>query len=508
MTRWLERIEHLEKPLRTIPIEPLVEQASRTFGDDRIFLDYVIACGSQLPAYLTGQIGTLETLFPDGSFQRAEDLYERAPLSAYFAAIGRASLDALIRARNGAPIRAIEIGAGTGATTSALLPVVPDNGSEYHFTDLSEFFLDHAREKFSEYHTIMRYGQFNAEQHGADQGYSDGTFDVVVATNVLHATHDLRETLANVRALLAPGGMLILCEATTYLSWFDITTGLIEGWQLFADGLRKGHPLLAAEQWTAALSHAGFTHATAFPSAGAPAEILGQHVILAQVPGEPSVRSAQTARRTEGALVRERNNPDEYTHTTSTSGSSDTTIRTNPQALDAPNGQHESQPSVRQQLVAAPQTERHEILVTLVRQCLARALRVPDPDTLERRRRLVELGVDSLMAVEFRNRLAKRLELSDPLPATLVFDHPSIEALAEYVEHDVLQLQDTPDLTDPTREQHTTAVGTSAHGVAPRSTSAPSQPDSRATSAARAKELEDLSEEEAEALLLRRLQSR
>jgi malonyl CoA-acyl carrier protein transacylase/SAM-dependent methyltransferase len=494
MTRWLERIAHIEKPLRTVPVEPLLEQASRIFGDDRIFLDYVVACGSQLPAYLTGQIGTLETLFPGGSFQRAEDLYERAPLSAYFAAIGRASLDALVRARKGVPIRVIEIGAGTGATTSALLPVVPDNGSEYHFTDLSEFFLDHAREKFSEYSSLMRYGQFNAEQHGADQGYADGTFDVVVATNVLHATHDLRETLANVRALLAPGGMLILCEATTYLSWFDITTGLIEGWQLFADGLRQDHPLLAAEQWTAALSDAGFIHTSAFPGTGAPAGVLGQHVILAQAPGELSVQPTQvSAARVVAA-----------------------------QTPATQSSQLEQQPSVRQQLAAAPPTERHEILVSLVRQCLARALRVADPNTLERQRRLVELGVDSLMAVEFRNRLAKQLELSDPLPATLVFDHPSIEALAEYVEHDVLQLQDVSDIIDPSRNSRpsSTATGTTIHGVAihgtsardgaPRShgTSVLSPSDPTSASAARAKELENLSEEEAEALLLRRLQSR
>ena len=44
--------------------------------------------------------------------------------------------------------------------------------------------------------------------------------------------------------VLAPGGILILCEVTDYLSWYDITTGLIEGWQLFEDGLRDDHPLL------------------------------------------------------------------------------------------------------------------------------------------------------------------------------------------------------------------------------------------------------------------------
>jgi acyl carrier protein len=44
---------------------------------------------------------------------------------------------------------------------------------------------------------------------------------------------------------------------------------------------------------------------------------------------------------------------------------------------------------------------------------------------------LQELGLDSLMAVELRNALARSLETK--LPATLLFDYPSIEALVDFV---------------------------------------------------------------------------
>ena len=450
------------QPLQAIPIEPVLREAATVFGEDRIFLEYITSCGSQLAEYVTGVISTLETLFPGGSFERAENLYEHAPLSAYFAGIGRASLEALVRARRGAPIRAVEVGAGTGATTSALLPVLPPDNSVYEFTDLSDFFLNHAREKFARY-GFVRYGHFNAEESSEAQGYPEGAYDVVVATNVLHATRDIRDTLRRTRALLAPGGMLLLCEVTTYLPWFDITTGLIEGWQLFEDGLRDDHPLLPASQWTSLLKEVGFEHVAAFPEAGVPAEVLGQHVILAQVPGQPVRRNVSTTARAAESTT-----------------------------LDSPpsTSQGEASNDLLRQLAEAPASDRRELLVRLIRTELARSLRVSDPESLERRRRLIEFGIDSLMAVELRNRLAGALKLSTPLPATLIFDHPSIEALAEYLERDVLGYTDSSasnDSADPSADAHATAQASAT--------------------AARVSALEQLSEEEAEALLLRRLQS-
>ncbi|WAE64385.1 type I polyketide synthase [Streptomyces cavourensis] len=90
--------------------------------------------------------------------------------------------------------------------------------------------------------------------------------------------------------------------------------------------------------------------------------------------------------------------------------------------------------SLDTRMADASEAERPALLLDLVRSEVADVLGLPGPDSVPTDRALRSLGIDSLTMVQLRKRLAKRLNTT--LPATLVFDHPTAEAIAGFLLHD------------------------------------------------------------------------
>ena len=87
------------------------------------------------------------------------------------------------------------------------------------------------------------------------------------------------------------------------------------------------------------------------------------------------------------------------------------------------------EPSLRE----APVATRDHLLRERLRALAAKVLGLDSPATLDPDRPLQELGLDSLMAVELRNVMKLALGLDKAPSATVVFDYPTVNALAEYV---------------------------------------------------------------------------
>ncbi|MEU5980532.1 acyltransferase domain-containing protein, partial [Streptomyces sp. NPDC047315] len=84
-----------------------------------------------------------------------------------------------------------------------------------------------------------------------------------------------------------------------------------------------------------------------------------------------------------------------------------------------------------EQAAALPPQERQEAALELVLAQAAAVLGRTDPDRIPTERGFLELGFDSLTALELRNRLAEAAGLQ--LPATVVFDHPNATDLARHL---------------------------------------------------------------------------
>lgn len=82
-----------------------------------------------------------------------------------------------------------------------------------------------------------------------------------------------------------------------------------------------------------------------------------------------------------------------------------------------------------------------ECMITEIGQIVTETLRLGSSNNLDPKQRLFELGMDSLMAIELRSRLQSLL--GQPLSATVVFDYPSVDELAQYMSDEVLCLKNT-----------------------------------------------------------------
>jgi acyl carrier protein len=223
-----------------------------------------------------------------------------------------------------------------------------------------------------------------------------------VAANVIHAARSLDAALERAQRLLAPGGVLVLLETTVHQPWFDMSVGLIEGWQHFADAGRAEHPLLEPEQWEAAFGRAGFQDAVVLPGAESPAYGLGQHVLLARAPtakrnaSQTEVSAAPTIKAAEAVTPVDRGTVME-------------------------NALGELSPELREEAVAR-----------IARETICDVFRLEvAPEELGDRDRLTDLGMDSLIALELRTELAKRLGLEGKIPSTIGFDTGTLGELVK-----------------------------------------------------------------------------
>lgn len=182
----------------------------------------------------------------------------------------------------------LEIGAGTGSATEAVMRHVGEKFRSYTYTDISAGFFPKAEKDFKEHAERFVYSTLDIEKDPAGQSYTPHDYDLVVVSNVLHATKSLETTLRNVRKLLKPGGYLVFLEITDMDPVHPtFVFGTLAGWWVGENDGRRHHPLITQDAWAELLQRTGFSGLdTATPGSGqfmAPQSVMLSQAVDAQI---------------------------------------------------------------------------------------------------------------------------------------------------------------------------------------------------------------------------------
>lgn len=246
---------HRIKPEWGSDTEESLREAMAAFPD-QVECRLMPAMGENLPAIVRGETKPLEVFFRDNM---GGDLYTHG-LGFEQANVNLGVLAGQLTHRY-PRMNILEIGAGTGGATQHVLKNAGVGGFRtYTYTDISAAFFEKAQGVFSEYADKMIFKTLNVENDPLTQGFEAGGYDLIIASNVLHATKSLENTMSNARKLLRPGGYLMLLEITSMeMLRVSFMVSALSGWfHGIGDG-RVWTPTITEDRWDTILKSTGYS---------------------------------------------------------------------------------------------------------------------------------------------------------------------------------------------------------------------------------------------------------
>lgn len=156
-------------------------------------------------------------------------------------------------------LRVLEIGTWRPSPSSSILEnLTLPNGrtlcSKYTFT--SKGFIS-AQEKQTNFPN-MEYASLDINEDPLEQGFEGHQYDLIIASNAIHATRSICASLRNIRKLLHPAGRLLLQELCSNSKWINYIFGTHPRWWCGLEDGRLHEPYVDTTRWQNELVAAGY----------------------------------------------------------------------------------------------------------------------------------------------------------------------------------------------------------------------------------------------------------
>ncbi|GKZ24706.1 type I Iterative Polyketide synthase (PKS) [Aspergillus brasiliensis] len=267
----------------------ILEEINRTYPEFARASKLAFYTGSKLASVLRGEQDGLQLIFgtKEGqelvSWMYGDESHNVTGYKQMLDFIQR--LASSLDVKSGAPLRILEMGAGTGGGTKWLLPGLAklEIAVEYTFSDISPAFLAQARRRFRDY-SFVKYRVHDIEKAPADALV--GSQHIIIASNAVHVTSNLQVSTRHMREALRPDGVVMMLEMTRPQFAIDIVFGLFRGWWVFNDG--RTHAITSELRWETDLHAVGYGHVDW--TDGYSPEVSVQRVLFATCTGQQRAR--------------------------------------------------------------------------------------------------------------------------------------------------------------------------------------------------------------------------
>ncbi|KAI0889325.1 fatty acid synthase S-acetyltransferase [Annulohypoxylon maeteangense] len=257
------------------------ELATRLSGTPAAFAATALRqTSSKIDVLVSGQ--TLPDILSDDELTGLYDFINQTDISTFIQSLGHSKPN----------LQILEVGSGTGSSVTNFLKNLtrPDGQvlcSNYTFTSMGFISGKDQQKPFPN----MEYATLNISKDLEEQEFGDRQFDLIIASNAVHITKNIQESLKNIKRLLRPDGRLLLQELCPSSKWVNYIFGSSPNWwHGIADG-RPNEPYFDVKRWESELLTAGFGRID-----GTVLDSDGPHQLMATVIARPS-KSTDVAKK-------------------------------------------------------------------------------------------------------------------------------------------------------------------------------------------------------------------